>query len=243
MQSTKLADGTEVFCLRSAEAQVLDYHINGYLHKSIKIKDGDVLFDIGANIGVLGVRMMQLYPNATLYAFEPILPIFEVLKANAQRYAAVQAALDQLDERSRTVIELRFFERLGQEEIAERLGVSRPAVSEMTRRMETEGLIEIDRTIRLTDSGSVLAERVVRRHRLAERLLTDILGLSWADAHTEAGRWEHVISDAVEAAISTSFQGEILRTWPYSYGRITPRLWTVGLNITIGGTGALSRRS
>ena len=87
MQSTKLSDGTEVFCLRSAEAQVLDYHINGYLHKSIKIKDGDVLFDIGANIGVLGVRMMQLYPNATLYAFEPILPIFEVLKANAQRYA------------------------------------------------------------------------------------------------------------------------------------------------------------
>jgi len=88
-----------------------------------------------------------------------------------------------------------------QARIAERLGVSRPAVSEMSRRMETEGLVEIDRTIRLTESGSVLAERVVRRHRLAERLLTDILGLSWADAHTEAGRWEHVISDAVEAAI------------------------------------------
>jgi len=88
-----------------------------------------------------------------------------------------------------------------QARIAERLGVSRPAVSEMTRRMESEGLVDIDRTIRLTESGSVLAERVVRRHRLAERLLTDILGLSWADAHTEAGRWEHVISDAVEAAI------------------------------------------
>jgi DtxR family Mn-dependent transcriptional regulator len=88
-----------------------------------------------------------------------------------------------------------------QARIAERLGVSRPAVSEMIRKMETEGLVEIDRTVRLTADGATLAERVVRRHRLAERLLTDILGLSWADAHQEAGRWEHVISDAVEAAI------------------------------------------
>ena len=47
----------------------------------------------------------------------------------------------------------------------------------------------------------MLAEQVVRRHRLAERLLTDVLGLSWADAHKEAGKWEHVISDAVEKAI------------------------------------------
>ena len=88
-----------------------------------------------------------------------------------------------------------------QARIAERLGVSRPAVSEMIRRLESEGLVEIDRSVRLTAAGTVLAERVVRRHRLAERLLTDILGLSWADAHQEAGRWEHVISDAVEAAI------------------------------------------
>ena len=88
-----------------------------------------------------------------------------------------------------------------QARIAERLGVSRPAVSEMIRRMESEGLVEIDRAVRLTKDGQELAEQVVRRHRLAERLLTDILGLSWADAHQEAGRWEHVISDAVEAAI------------------------------------------
>ncbi len=47
-----------------------------------------------------------------------------------------------------------------------------------------------------------LAEQVVRRHRLAERLLTDILGLSWADAHIEAGKWEHVISEPVERAIN-----------------------------------------
>ena len=88
-----------------------------------------------------------------------------------------------------------------QARIAERLGVSRPAVSEMIRRMDGEGLVEVDRTVRLTAAGGRLAEQVVRRHRLAERLLTDILGLSWAEAHQEAGKWEHVISDNVEAAI------------------------------------------
>jgi DtxR family Mn-dependent transcriptional regulator len=87
-----------------------------------------------------------------------------------------------------------------QARIAERLQVSRPAVSEMIRRLEVEGLISIDGSINLTTSGLALAQQVVRRHRLAERFLTDILGLSWAEAHHEAGRWEHVMSDAVEAA-------------------------------------------
>jgi DtxR family transcriptional regulator, Mn-dependent transcriptional regulator len=85
-----------------------------------------------------------------------------------------------------------------QARIAERLDVSRPAVSEMIRRMESQGLVAIDGAISLTEDGLELAERVVRRHRLAERFLTDILGLSWAEAHAEAGRWEHVISDRVE---------------------------------------------
>ncbi len=88
-----------------------------------------------------------------------------------------------------------------QARIAERLGVSRPAVSEMIRRLDQQDLVAIDGRIRLTAAGNRLAERVVRRHRLAERLLTDVLGLSWADAHKEAGRWEHIISDPVEAAI------------------------------------------
>ncbi|MCU1454485.1 MAG: putative DtxR family transcriptional regulator [Acidimicrobiales bacterium] len=88
-----------------------------------------------------------------------------------------------------------------QARIAERLGVSRPAVSEMIRRMEHEGLVVVSPTIKLTPHGTRLAESVVRRHRLAERLLTDILGLSWAEAHKEAGRWEHVISDSVEQAM------------------------------------------
>jgi DtxR family Mn-dependent transcriptional regulator len=89
-----------------------------------------------------------------------------------------------------------------QARIAERLEVSRPAVSEMIRRMETEGLIRLDgTTVRLTEDGTEVAERVVRRHRLAERFLTDVLELSWADAHAEAGKWEHIISDPVEEAL------------------------------------------
>ena len=88
-----------------------------------------------------------------------------------------------------------------QARIAERLGVSRPAVSEMIRKMEGEGLVSVESGVRLTASGTRLAEQVVRRHRLAERLLTDVLGLSWAEAHQEAGKWEHVISDNVEAAL------------------------------------------
>ncbi len=88
-----------------------------------------------------------------------------------------------------------------QARIAERLDVSRPAVSEMIKRMEHQGLISIDGGIRLTTDGADLAESVVRRHRLAERFLTDILGLSWSEAHGEAGRWEHVISDRVEEAM------------------------------------------
>lgn len=89
-----------------------------------------------------------------------------------------------------------------QARVAERLSVSRPSVSEMIKRMESEGLITLQgNKIVLTPAGEVLAERVVRRHRIAERFLTDILGLSWAQAHHEAGKWEHIMSDDVEAAI------------------------------------------
>ena len=90
-----------------------------------------------------------------------------------------------------------------QARIADRLHVSRPAVSEMMKRLEAEGLVTTTGTrIRLTDDGRELAERVVRRHRIAERFLTDILGLSWADAHQEAGKWEHVMSTEVEQALN-----------------------------------------
>jgi DtxR family Mn-dependent transcriptional regulator len=89
-----------------------------------------------------------------------------------------------------------------QARIAERLQVSRPAVSEMMKRLEAEGLITSDDGIKLSASGQRLGERVVRRHRLAEVFLTDVLKLSWAEAHHEAGRWEHVMSDSVERAMN-----------------------------------------
>ena len=88
-----------------------------------------------------------------------------------------------------------------QARIAERMGVSRPAVSEMVRRLEADQLITVDGAIELTDRGEQLAQSVVRRHRLAERMLTDILGMSWAEAHEEASNWERVISPAVEKAL------------------------------------------
>ena len=89
-----------------------------------------------------------------------------------------------------------------QARIADRLQVSRPAVSEMIRKLEAEGLVTNDGAIVLTESGLALAQQVVRRHRLAERFLTDVLQLSWAEAHHEAGKWEHVMSDHVEEAMN-----------------------------------------
>lgn len=90
-----------------------------------------------------------------------------------------------------------------QARVADRLSVSRPSVSEMIKRMEAEGLIRLRGTkILLTDEGTLLATKVVRRHRIAERFLTDILGLSWATAHHEAGKWEHVLSAEVEEAMN-----------------------------------------
>ncbi len=86
-----------------------------------------------------------------------------------------------------------------QARIAERLGRSAPSVSEMLDRLAADGYVSRSgRVIELTDEGRDLAQRVIRRHRLAERLLVDVIGLPWYKAHVEAGRWEHVISDEVE---------------------------------------------
>ncbi|MHB8220848.1 MAG: metal-dependent transcriptional regulator [Acidimicrobiales bacterium] len=89
-----------------------------------------------------------------------------------------------------------------QARIAERLGLSAPSVSEMLDRLETDGYLHRDgRVIGLTTKGSAMAMKVVRKHRLAERLLVDVIGLEWHKVHREAGRWEHVISDDVEARL------------------------------------------
>ena len=89
-----------------------------------------------------------------------------------------------------------------QARIAERLGRSAPSVSEMLDRLIDDGYVTREgRRLYLTESGRALAEKVVRKHRLAERLLVDVIGLEWHKVHREAGRWEHVISDDVEARL------------------------------------------
>jgi FkbM family methyltransferase len=87
MTKTKLFDGTEVYCLRKPEAKMLDHHVEGYLQNGIDIKDGDVVFDVGANIGVFGVRAIQKGPNVKAYCFEPIPDIADVLQKNATEIA------------------------------------------------------------------------------------------------------------------------------------------------------------
>jgi len=102
------------------------------------------------------------------------------------------AAIFELAEEGLPVIQAR---------IADWLGVSRASVSEMIRKMEGDGLVATDGEITLTDSGRHLAEVVVRRHRLAERFLSEVLGLSWVKVHAEAEVWELAISDDVEEAM------------------------------------------
>jgi DtxR family Mn-dependent transcriptional regulator len=84
--------------------------------------------------------------------------------------------------------------------IAERLEQSGPTVSQTVARMERDGLLRIagDRHLELTDKGRSMAVAVMRKHRLAERLLVDVIGLDWENVHAEACRWEHVMSEEVE---------------------------------------------
>jgi len=104
----------------------------------------------------------------------------------------------------RTILEL---EEEGQvpmrARIAERLDQSGPTVSQTVARMERDGLVVVsgDRHLELTKVGRRDAISVMRKHRIAERLLADIIGLEWELVHEEACRWEHVMSDAVERKI------------------------------------------
>ena len=84
--------------------------------------------------------------------------------------------------------------------IVDRLGHSGPTVSQTVARMERDGLLHVmgDRRLELTREGRARAVEVLRKHRLAERLLLDVIGLEWDAVHAEACRWEHVMSDRVE---------------------------------------------
>lgn len=111
--------------------------------------------------------------------------------------------------------------------ISERLGHSGPTVSQTIARMERDGLVVVsdDRHLELTDVGRERAINVMRKHRLAERLLADVIGLDWELVHDEACRWEHVMSDEVEQRLI-----EILNKPTESpYGNPIPGLEVFGL--------------
>lgn len=110
--------------------------------------------------------------------------------------------------------------------IAERLDHSGPTVSQTVARIEKHGLVEIapDRSLKLTEEGRRKAVEVMRKHRLAERLLADVIGLDIAYIHDEACRWEHVMSERVERRLVT-----ILNNPQFSpYGNAIPGLEEVG---------------
>jgi len=115
--------------------------------------------------------------------------------------------------------------------IAERLQQSGPTVSQTVARMERGGLLHVagDRHLELTEEGRRAATRVMRKHRLAECLLVDVIGLEWEQVHAEACRWEHVMSEAVERRVL-----ELLRHPTKSpYGNPIPGLEELGGKSTL----------
>ncbi len=110
--------------------------------------------------------------------------------------------------------------------IAERLGHSGPTVSQTVARMERDGLLTVagDRHLELSELGRALATRVMRKHRLAERLLHDVIGLEWEYVHDEACRWEHVMSERVERKI-LALVGDLAES---PYGNPIPGLAELG---------------
>jgi DtxR family Mn-dependent transcriptional regulator len=110
--------------------------------------------------------------------------------------------------------------------ISERIGHSGPTVSQTVGRMERDGLVVVegDRHLVLTEEGHRRAVGVMRKHRLAERLLADVIGLDWALVHEEACRWEHVMSETVERRIVSLLEHPL-----YSpYGNPIPGLDELG---------------
>ena len=118
--------------------------------------------------------------------------------------------------------------------IAERLHQSGPTVSQTVARMERDGLLTVadDRHLELTEAGRAYATRVMRKHRLAERLLVDVVGLDWALVHDEACRWEHVISDDVERRLVAILDAPTVSP----YGNPIPGLSELGVPTPPQGT-------
>lgn len=86
IQETRLKSGKKVFCLSKSEARLLDETVQNYLKSGIKIKPGDTVFDIGANIGLFTLLLADKFDNKiNIYSFEPIPDVYEVLKNNVER--------------------------------------------------------------------------------------------------------------------------------------------------------------
>ena len=101
-------------------------------------------------------------------------------------------------------------QRILQARIGERLGLAPATVSEGIKRLVAEGYVVVDeaRQISLTEEGRMVAEALVRRHRLAERMLVDILGIPWRLCHQQAEDWEKVMTPEVEQAILAKLEGD-----------------------------------
>ena len=84
MRKTKLQNNSEIYCLSSLEAQMLSKHIDGYLDDFINIEEGDVVVDVGANIGMLGFTLSEKFKNIEILSFEPIKEIYDILESNAK---------------------------------------------------------------------------------------------------------------------------------------------------------------
>jgi DtxR family Mn-dependent transcriptional regulator len=113
--------------------------------------------------------------------------------------------------------------------IAERLAQSGPTVSQTVARMERDGLLHVagDRQLSLSEHGRTLATRVMRKHRLAECLLVNVIELPWEEVHIEACRWEHVISESVERRLFEML-GYPVRC---PHGNVIPGLDELGLPV------------
>jgi DtxR family Mn-dependent transcriptional regulator len=116
--------------------------------------------------------------------------------------------------------------------IAERLEQSGPTVSQTVSRMERDGLLHVagDRHLELTDKGRTLAIAVMRKHRLAERLLVDVIGLPWEEVHAEACKWEHVMSEDVERRLVAVLDNPTVSP----FGNPIPGLSELGFGATDG---------
>lgn len=157
-------------------------------------------------------------------------PAFSLPKSITWQTSAMSELIDTTEMYLKAIYELQESGHIAMRaRIADRLDQAAPTVSQTVARMERDGLVvlEADKALTLTQYGHDLAVAVMRKHRLAERLLLDVLGFDWAACHEEACHWEHVISDEAEVRIA-----QRLSTLTHDpYGNLIPGLDELGFII------------